>query len=98
MNEIYEKNEKNENKKCKIIGYGKYTDKENGQLMLRILVCIDSNKDNYYGKMIPPALFFECNDDLDNHLKKAIDNEDYVYYESTDDIITNSSKICKLIF
>lgn len=82
-------------KECIILGFGKYPDKETGEMMLRILIGIDSKNDNYYGIMVAPAVFLKYEEDLENDLRLAIDNKDDTksYYTTTDNIITGKTKV-----
>ena len=85
-----------ENKKeCKVLGYGKYPDKETGEMMLRVLIGIKSDNEKYYGTMIAPAIFLKYDEQLEESLKYAIDNRDLVkaYYTTTDNIITGKTKV-----
>ena len=82
-------------KECKVLGFGKYPDKESGEMMIRVLISINSDHENYYGEMIPPAVFLKYDEELEKNLKFAIDNRDNakVYYTTTDNIITGKTKV-----
>ncbi|HIT12250.1 MAG TPA: hypothetical protein IAB58_05610 [Candidatus Pelethosoma merdigallinarum] len=85
-----------ENKKeCKVFGYGKYPDKETGEMMLRVLIGIKSENEKYYGMMIAPAIFLKYDEQLEESLKYAIDNKNLTrtYYTTTDNIITGKTKV-----
>ena len=85
-----------ENKKeCRVFGYGKYPDKETGEMMLRVLIGIKSENEKYYGMMIAPAIFLKYDEQLEESLKYAIDNKNLTrtYYTTTDNIITGKTKV-----
>lgn len=85
-------------KKCKILGFGKFTDKETGELMIRILISVPSNREKYVGRMVPPALFFNYEDELKENLIYAIKNDLECEYTTTDDIVTGKTKVNQIIF
>ena len=82
-------------KKCKIIGYGKFEDKDSKKEMLRIVIGIPSNSENYTGTMVTIA-FLEYSDKLCNNLDKAINENLEMYYQTSDNIITGKTKITEL--
>lgn len=85
-------------KKCKILGFGEFTDKETGELMLRILISVTSNREKYYGRMVPPAIFFNYDEELKENLINSIKNENECEYTTTDDIVTGKTKVNHIIF
>lgn len=85
-------------KKCKILGFGEFTDKETGELMLRILISVPSNRKNYYGRMVPKAVFLNYDDEVKEKLIKSIDNDLECKYMTTDDIVTGLTKVIQIIF
>ncbi len=91
MNELTER-------ECKIIGYGTYTDKNTQDKMLRIIIAVRSNKENYKGLMIPRPLFLKHTQELENNLNLAIEDKNIkTYYETTEDIISGKTEITRLI-
>lgn len=82
-------------KECKILGYGKFNEKETNNEMLRIVLGIDSNNENYKGTMVTTA-FLDYSKDLEDELNYAIDNNKMASYETTDNIITGKTKISKI--
>lgn len=85
-------------KECKIIGYGKYNDKETSEEMYRICIAVNSQRENYYGKAVVYA-FLPYDEILSNNLKNAInDSSCKVYYKTTDNIETGRTKVSELIF
>ena len=82
-------------KKCKIIGYGKFEEKETKEEMLRIAIGIPSISDKYIGTMTT-TVFLEYSKQLEEELKEAIDKNLEVYYQTSDNIITGKTKITKL--
>lgn len=85
-------------KECKILGYGTYTDKETHEEKLRVVLGVESLKDNYYG--IQPAVAFLEKDDilimeLSNYIKNPSSYQ--AYYETTDNIVTGKTKVSKII-
>lgn len=82
-------------KKCKIIGYGKFEEKETKEEMLRIVIGIPSISDKYIGTMTT-TVFLEYSKQLEEELKEAIEKNLEVYYQTSDNIITGKTKITKL--
>ena len=82
-------------KKCKIIGYGKFEDKETKEEMLRIVIGIPSNNDKYIGTMTT-TVFLEYSEQLEHELNEALNLDSVVYYQTSDNIITGKTKITKL--
>ena len=82
-------------KECKIIGYGKFKEKETKEDMFRIVIGIDSTNENYKGTMITTA-FLPYNQDLEDELDYAVQNNKKANYETTDNIITGKTKINKI--
>lgn len=82
-------------KKCKIIGYGKFEEKETKEEMLRIVIGIPSISEKYIGIMTT-TVFLEYSNQLEDELKEAIDKNLEVYYQTSDNIITGKTKITKL--
>lgn len=82
-------------KKCKIIGYAKFEEKETKEEMLRIVIGIPSISDKYIGTMTT-TVFLEYSKQLEEELKEAIDKNLEVYYQTSDNIITGKTKITKL--
>lgn len=82
-------------KECKIIGYGKFKDKDTQEEMLRIVIGIDSTNENYKGTMITTA-FLPYDKDLEDDLDYAIKNNKKASYETTDNIITGKTKVSKI--
>ena len=82
-------------KECKIIGYGKFKEKETQEDMFRIVIGIDSTSENYKGTMITTA-FLPYDQDLEDELDYAIKNNKKANYETTDNIITGKTKISKI--
>ena len=83
-------------KNCQILGYGKYTEKETNNEMIRIVVGIDSTSENYTGTMVTTA-FLEYSKDLEDELNYAIKTGAAASYQTTDNIITGKTKINKII-
>ncbi len=84
-------------KQCTIIGYGKYKKKETQEEMLRIIIGVDSISENYVGTMVV-AVHMDYNKDLEEDLKKAIETGEIVEYTTTDNIVSGTTKVNKLIF
>ena len=84
-------------KQCTIIGYGKYKKKETQEEMLRIIIGVDSISENYVGTMVV-AVHMDYNKDLEEDLKKAIETGEMVEYTTTDNIVSGTTKVNKLIF
>ena len=82
-------------KKCKIIGYGKVTTKETKEEMLRIVIGIPSISDKYIGTMTT-VVFLEYSKQLEEELQEAIEKNLEVYYQTSDNIISGTTKITKL--
>lgn len=77
-----------------IIGYGKYSEKETGEMMLRILIVVPRNHENYYGDIAVPV-YLNWSQVLENSLKTAIDDPNSVdcYYTTNEDIVTGKTKV-----
>lgn len=84
-------------KQCTIIGYGKYTEKEENKEMLRIIIGIDSISDKYKGTMVVPV-HLEYNEELERNLNIAIKSGEMVEYTTTDNIVSGKTKVNSLIF
>ena len=84
-------------KQCTIIGYGKYKKKETQEEMLRIIIGVDSISENYVGTMVV-AVHMDYNKNLEEDLKKAIETGEIVEYTTTDNIVSGTTKVNKLIF
>lgn len=80
------------NNYCKILGYGSYTDKETGELKLRINISVDSIYENYYGQMLT-TVFLPQNDELESNLRNAIDQKLDIEYITKINIITKKADI-----
>lgn len=80
------------NNYCKIIGYGSYTDKETGELKLRINISVDSIYENYYGQLLT-TVFLPQNDELESDLRYAIDNKLNIEYITKINVITKKVEI-----
>ena len=80
------------NNYCKILGYGSYTDKETGELKLRINISVDSIYDNYYGQLLT-TVFLPQNDELESDLRYAIDNKLNIEYITKINVITKKVEI-----
>ena len=85
------------NNYCKIIGYGSYTDKETGELKLRINISVDSIYENYYGQMLT-TVFLSQDDELESNLRNAIDQKLNIEYITKINIITKKADITGFIF
>lgn len=85
------------NNYCKILGYGSYTDKETGELKLRINISVDSIYENYYGQMLT-TVFLPQNDELESNLRNAIDQKLDCEYITKINIITKKADITGFIF
>ena len=85
------------NNYCKILGYGSYTDKETGELKLRINISVDSIYENYYGQMLT-TVFLPQNDELESNLRNAIDQKLDIEYITKINIITKKADITGFIF
>lgn len=86
-------------KECFIIGFGSYAEKETGEMMLRILLGIKSNSENYIGMMVAPPVYLKYSEDLEENLKEAINDSNIkTYYTTTDNIITGKTKVDNIIF
>ncbi len=85
-------------KECKILGFGKFTSKDDNEEMLRILIGIKSDKENYKGMMIAPPVYLKYDQLLERQLNSAITNDSIkAKYETTDDIISGKTKVSKII-
>lgn len=84
-------------KECTIIGYGKYTEKEEKKEMLRVIIGIDSISEKYKGIMVAPV-HLEYNEKLERNLDMAIKTGEIVNYTTTDNIISGKTKVSSLIF
>ena len=82
-------------KECKILGYGKFTEKETQNEMLRIVVGVKSTSENYKGLMTTTA-FLNYSRDLEDELNYAIENDLTANYETTDNIISGKTKIVNI--
>lgn len=80
------------NNYCKIIGYGSYTDKETGELKLRINISVDSIYDNYYGQLLT-TVFLPQDDELEFNLRSAIDHKIDVEYITKINVVTKKVEI-----
>lgn len=80
------------NNYCKILGYGSYTDKETGELKLRINISVDSIYENYYGQLLT-TVFLPQNDELESDLRYAIDNKLNIEYITKVNVITKKVEI-----
>lgn len=80
------------NNYCKIIGYGSYTDKETGELKLRINISVDSIYDNYYGQLLT-TVFLPQDDDLEFSLRSAINQKIDVEYITKINVVTKKVEI-----
>lgn len=80
------------NNYCKIIGYGSYTDKETGELKLRINISVDSIYENYYGQLLT-TVFLPQNDELESNLKYVIDNKLSIEYITKINVVTKKVEI-----
>ena len=80
------------NNYCKILGYGSYTDKETGELKLRINISVDSIYENYYGQLLT-TVFLPQNDELESDLRYAIDNKFNIEYITKINVITKKVEI-----
>lgn len=86
-------------KECIILGYGTYAEKETGEMMLRILIGIKSNSENYKGIMVAPPVYLKYDDILIDKLSEAIEDKSIkTYYTTTDNIITGKTKVNDIIF
>lgn len=86
-------------KECIIIGYGKYSEKDTGEIMLRILIGINSQSESYYGIQVAPPVYLPFNEVLEDNLKNAIDDREIkTYYTTTDNIISGKTKVNNIIF
>lgn len=86
-------------RECKILGYGSCNLKDTGEVKLRIIIGVKSNSEKYNGIMIPPAIFLDYNENLEENLYNAINDESIkCYYETSDNIITGKTKVTNLIF
>ena len=65
--------------------------------MLRIIIGVDSISENYVGTMVV-AVHMDYNKDLEEDLKKAIETGEIVEYTTTDNIVSGTTKVNKLIF
>lgn len=83
-------------KKCKIVGFGKVTTKEEQKEMLRIIIGVDSISDNYYGTMVT-TVFLDYDKNMEKELEFAIDNDIECEYTTTDNIMTGKTKVNKII-
>lgn len=80
------------NNYCKIIGYGSYTDKETGELKLRINISVDSIYENYYGQLLT-TVFLPQNDELESDLRNAINQKIDVEYITKINVVTKKVEI-----
>lgn len=80
------------NNYCKILGYGSYTDKETGELKLRINISVDSIYENYYGQLLT-TVFLPQNDELERDLRYVIDNKLNIEYITKINVITKKVEI-----
>lgn len=80
------------NNYCKILGYGSYTDKETGELKLRINISVDSIYDNYYGQLLT-TVFLSQDDDLEFSLRSAINQKIDVEYITKINVVTKKVEI-----
>ena len=80
------------NNYCKILGYGSYTDKETGELKLRINISVDSIYENYYGQLLT-TVFLPQNDELESDLRYVIDNKLNIEYITKINVITKKVEI-----
>lgn len=96
-----ERNETNE-KICKVLGYKIYDEKDEnkkltGNKMLRIIITINPQVENFYGET-PVVVFLPYNEEFEKDLKKAIDNKDTkCTYKTTDNIVTGTTKVTSII-
>ena len=87
----------NENtRKCKLIGFSKFAEKETGVMKLRVVVGIESISENYKGIMVVPAVFLDYTEQLYELLNKALNNECNIEYVTRENIITVKTKIVQL--
>lgn len=84
-------------KECTIIGFGRYTEKEENKEMLRIIIGVESISEKYIGTMIVPV-HLEYNSELEENLKNSIETGEIVRYTTTDNIVTGKTRVNKLIF
>ena len=83
-------------KKCLILGYGTFEDKDTHDEMLRITMAIESNSEKYKGLMAT-NVFLKSNQILKETLDSAINDKSLdVYYETTDNIITGKTKVSNI--
>ena len=86
-----------EKKECKVLGFGKCVIKDTGEAMLRILIGVQSNNENYTGLMVAPPVFLSYNENLERDLSMAIRNENIqTYYTTTDNIISGKTKVSSI--
>lgn len=99
---MYNENELNETKKtCKILGFRPYDEKDEnkkptGNKMLRIVMRIKPQIDDYYGET-PVTVFLPYNEEFEKDLKKAYDQDLTCEYKTTDNIVTGTTKVTSII-
>ena len=89
----------NENKECKIFGYGTYTDKESKEPKMRVVIGVYRNDDKFIGYQVTAA-FLDYDEELATEIVKYLSDKDSdkkAYYETTDNIFTGKTKISKII-
>ena len=84
-------------KKCEILGFGQYEDKETHDQKLRILLGVDSTNEKYTGLQIATA-FLDYDSQLERNLKGYFEDKEELqaYYETTDNIVTGKTKVSKI--
>ena len=84
-------------KKCKILGYMPWNNKETHEELLRICISIKSDDDRYFGDKATYILL-SYNSELENRIKGYINKEyNNAYYKTTDDIISGKTKVTEIV-
>lgn len=88
----------NENKnKCNILGFKKYQDKNSLVEMVRIIITVENDDDEYTG-LVPVQVYLKNENNILFNLKNAYDNKSNVYYITRENIATGKTKVVALEF
>ena len=88
----------NENKnKCNILGFKKYQDKNSGEEMVRIIITVENDDDEYTG-LVPVCVFLKQENNILYNLKNAYNEKKDVYYKTRENIATGKTKVVSMEF
>lgn len=88
----------NENKnKCKVLGFKQYTDKNSGEEMVRIIITVENDDEEYTG-LVPVCVFLKQENNILYNLKNAYNEKKDVYYKTRENIATGKTKVVSMEF